>query len=307
MRSPGEAPPPAGPGRGVVAGFLYGAVSVALFSGFALVSRAGLTASLKPWDLVVLRFGIGGLLLLPVLVRSGLPKIALRDAVALAFTGGLGFAACAYAGFALAPASHGAVLLHGTLPLSTYLLARARRGGASGQGIAGLPFIALGVAAMAWEGISRSASSQWLGDAALLLASFSWSAYGLLVRRIGLAPAHCASIVAVLSMGMSVPAVLLFAGVRYSAAAAHEWLLQAVFQGVLVGAVSIYVYSAAISRLGPERTALLTASVPCVTTLGAVVLLHESPSATVLAGISLVTAGMLVSLLWRRTRGASNA
>ncbi|HEU5293374.1 MAG TPA: DMT family transporter [Burkholderiaceae bacterium] len=271
-----------------------------LFSGFTLVSRVGLTASLKPWDLAILRFGIGGLVLLPVLVRNGLGRIGLRDALALAFTGGLGFAACAYAGFALAPATHGAVLLHGTLPLSTYLLARAQHAGASGARVAGLPLIALGVAAMAWEGVSRGTPLQWLGDAALLLASLSWSAYGLQVQRMGLRPAHCASIVAVLSMGASVPAFVALPGVHHTAAQWHEWVLQAVFQGLLIGVVSIYVYSAALARLGPERTAVLTAAVPCVTTLGAVLLLHESPSWPVLAGIALVTAGMLVSLLSRR-------
>ncbi|HET7525138.1 MAG TPA: DMT family transporter, partial [Burkholderiaceae bacterium] len=268
------------------------------------ISRVGLTTSLKPWDLAVLRFGIGGLVLLPVLVRSGFRGIAMRDAVALAFTGGLGFAACAYAGFALAPASHGAVLLHGTLPLSTYVLARAWGTGASGAHTSGLPFIALGVGSMGWEGVSAGTPLQWVGDAALLLASVSWAGYGLLVRRVGLPPAHCASIVAVLSMASFVPAFLALSWGRYSVADWHGWLLQALFQGLLVGAVSIYVYSTALARLGPERTALLTASVPCVTTLGSVVFLHESVSATVLVGIALVTTGTLVSLFgrgrWRR-------
>jgi len=54
----------------------------------------------------------------------------------------------------------------------------------------------------------------------------------------------------------------------------------------------------------PHRTAVLTAAVPCVTTAGAVVLLHESPSPLVLAGIASVTAGMLLSLLQGRTAGA---
>jgi drug/metabolite transporter (DMT)-like permease len=285
------------PRRRIAVGFVYGAMSVALFSGFTLVSRAGLTASLKPWDLAALRFGIGGLLMLPVLLRCGFAKIRLRDALALALTGGLGFAACAYAGFALAPASHGAVLLHGTLPLSTFLLARKGRNGMSATSAAGLAFMGLGIAAMATEGAGRNTPSQWLGDAALVLASFSWSAYGLLARKLALPPAHSASIVAVLSLAMSTPVFLALPGLHFSSASWHEWLLQGVFQGLLVGAVSIYAYSNAVVRLGPQRTAVLTAAVPCVTTAGAVLLLHESLSIFVLAGIGLVTAGMLISLL----------
>jgi drug/metabolite transporter (DMT)-like permease len=51
---------------------------------------------------------------------------------------------------------------------------------------------------------------------------------------------------------------------------------------------------------------VLTAAVPCATTLGAMTLLHESPSLPVLAGIALVTAGMLVSLLWPRSQRSSS-
>ncbi len=281
------------------AGFLYGVVSVALFSGFTLVSRAGLTASLQPWDLAALRFGIGGLLLLPALVRHGFGKVAPRDALALAFTGGLGFAACAYVGFALAPAAHGAVLLHGTVPLTTYLIARAQGTPTTRARLAGLGVIALGVAAMAAAGALRNTASEWVGDGALLLASFSWSAYGLLVQRAGLRPAQSAAIVAVLSMCTALPALWLIPSVHFSTAPWHEWLFQAVFQGLLIGAVSITVYSNALARLGAQRTAALTAAVPCVTALGAVWVLHESPSWLVLTGIALVTSGMLIALFWR--------
>jgi drug/metabolite transporter (DMT)-like permease len=273
---------------------LLGALSVALFSGFALASRTGLTAAFAPWDLAALRFGVGGLLLLPVLVRHGFANVAPRQAAALALTGGVGFAACAYAGFALAPAAHGAVLLHGTLPLTTYLLARAI--GCPVRRNAGLAVIALGVAVIAADGALGGTPEQWLGDGALLLASFSWSAYGLLARRLALRPEHTASIVAVLSMAAALAAFVALPGLRFSPAGWREWLFQALFQGVLIGAVSTYVFTTAIARLGPQRMSALAAAVPCVTTLGAVVVLGESPSLLVLTGVALVTSGVLVSL-----------
>src|SRR5262249_3287681 len=127
----------------------------------------------------------------------------------------------------------------------------------------------------------------------------SWSAYGLLARRMELSPAHSASIVAVLSMVLVVPAFLVLPGTHFSSAGWRDWLLQAAFQGLLIGAVSIYVYSKALACLGPHRRAVLPAAVPCVTTAGAVLLLHESPSTPVVAGIGLVTAGMLAALVRR--------
>jgi len=273
---------------------LLGALSVALFSSFALASRASLTAALAPWDLAALRFGIGGALLLPVLIRHGFANVAPLEATALALTGGVGFAACAYTGFALAPAAHGAVLLHGTLPLTTYLLARAM--GTPAQHNVGLLLIAVGVAAMAIDGARGGTAVQWFGDTALLLASFSWSAYGLLARRFALPPEHSAAIVSVLSMGAMLVAFVVVPGLRFSVAGAGTWAFQALLQGALIGALSTYVYTTAIARLGPQRTSVLAAAVPCVTTLGAVALLDESPSALVLAGVVLVTVGVLVAL-----------
>jgi drug/metabolite transporter (DMT)-like permease len=279
---------------GRAADFLLGALSVALFSGFALASRAGLSGTLAPWDLAALRFGVGGVLLLPVLVRYGFTNVAPLHAVALALTGGVGFAACAYTGFALAPAAHGAVLLHGTLPLTTYLLARSM--GRTERGNAGLSLIALGVVAMAVDDVLGGTLEQRLGDAALLAASFNWSAYGLLARRFALPPAHSAAVVAVLSMAAMLLACVAWPGLRLSAASWHEWAIQALFQGVLIGALSTYVYTTAIARLGPQRTSVLAAAVPCVTTLGAVLALRESPSLLVMAGLALVTCGVAAAL-----------
>ncbi len=278
-------------------GITCGVASVVLFSGFTLVSRLGLATSLTLIDIAALRFSIGGLLLLPVLLRHGFAGIRPRDAIALAFFGGLGFALCAYTGFMLAPASHGAVLLHGTLPLFTFLLAwsmspekiHGRRG-------IGLLAILLGIMAMAWDSVAASTSRQLLGDGALLLASACWSAYGVLARRRGLAPAHTASIVAVLSMACFLPVYVVLPGKTIFHASWQEILLQAVFQGVLIGAASAFIYARAVASLGPIDTALFTAAVPCITTASACFLLGEVPSTLALGGVLIVTAGMAISM-----------
>ena len=193
------------------------------------------------------------------------------------------------------PLSHGAVLLHGTLPLSTYLLARPISGRSARPRMRGILIIALGILVMASESAAQSTPKQLIGDCALLLASFSWSAYGLLASRLGLPPAHSASIVAVLSMCAYLPFFLL-ARIGLPSVGWGELLAQAVFQGLLIGVVSIFVYSKAVALLGATRIALLTAAVPCVTTVAAGFLLHEIPSALALSGVGLVTAGMITSL-----------
>lgn len=136
-------------------GVLLAVVSVILFSSFTLASRLGYSSSLAWPDLAALRFGIGGTVLLPVLLRRPRVAVSKRNAVALAFLGGLGFALLAYIGFSLAPAAHGAVLLHGTLPLSTFVIlsATSRQGGLAYRPL-GLAFTGLGVVLMAADSLA---------------------------------------------------------------------------------------------------------------------------------------------------------
>ncbi|MDZ7840978.1 MAG: DMT family transporter [Gammaproteobacteria bacterium] len=270
---------------------------VALFSGFTIVSRLGLTSAIPILDLGALRFGIGGLILTPLLIRYGFGGVPLPKALLLALLGGLGFALLAYSGFALAPAAHGAVLLHGTLPLSTFVLlifidpAQVRRATAPG-----LALITVGVVLMAWDTLRTASAQQLLGDAFLLLASFCWSAYGITVRRLRLPSLQAASIVAVFSMLGFLPPYI---AVQGATLLDHGWqvlLLQGVFQGVVIGVASIFFYTRAVTILGASETALYTAAVPGVTTLGAIALLAEWPSSTEWAGVTLATIGMMFAI-----------
>lgn len=280
-----------------IAGVACALAVVALFSCFTLISRVGFATSLKLMDIAAVRFGVAGGIMLPVLVRYGLAAVRWRDAAALAFTGGLGFAMLAYTGFLLAPASHGAVLLHGTLALWTCVLAWLTSQQSIGRlRLSGLAAIAAGIAAMAFDSISAGTMTQILGDGALLLASLSWSAYGLLSRRVGLAPAHSASLVAVVSACCFIPVYLAMPGKAVMLASWNELLLQGVVQGVLIGALSIFVYSKAVALLGSAETALFTAAVPCVTTVAAAYLLGEMPGMAAMVGVAVVTAGMALAM-----------
>lgn len=283
-------------------GWYFGAASVLLFSTFTLVSRHGVASSLAIWDLAALRFGIGAVLLLPVLVRHRLAGARPRDAALLALCGGLGFALLAYAGFSLAPAAHGAALLHGTLPLTTLALL-ALRGGA-GYRPAGIILVAAGVALIAYDSITGTSARQLAGDGLLVLASCAWSAYGITSRRLGLRPLHGVAIVAACSACAYLPIYGVVRGAALLTAAPRDLLLQAAVQGVLIGAVSILVYTRAVAALGPATAALFTASVPCLTTLGGALFLGEYPSLHAMLGVGVVTIGMVVTA-WPRDSSTS--
>ncbi|MBB6467985.1 drug/metabolite transporter (DMT)-like permease [Aminobacter lissarensis] len=278
-------------------GIAYACGVVALFSGFVIASRFGLSTVLELQDIAALRFGIGGLLLSPILLKNGLSGLRLTEAVILATLGGLGFALFAYAGFALAPAAHGAVLLHGTLSLSTALLIWASGSGAvRRQQKAGLAVIALGILAVIWDGVAQASITLLAGDFCLLLASLFWSGYGLYVKRLGLPAVRAAANVAVISALIFLPAYALLPGKMLLQAHWQDLLVQGIFQGILIGAVSIFVYTRAVALLGADKVAFFATAVPGITAIAGFFLLGETLNLSSVIGVGLVTFGMLVAL-----------
>lgn len=289
--------------RSQLKGIVYASLVVFLFAAFVLVSRSGLSTSLHLADIAALRFGIGAMLLLPFLRIGQVKKFHAVEMLLLAALGGLGFALLAYAGFALAPASHGGVLIHGTLALTTYLLIAAfGADGWSPKGRrAGLGLIAIGVIGILWEGNAATTPEILLGDLCLIAASFSWSGYGLYAKKLGIPAVQAASVVSIWSAVAFLPFYLFFADKMLLQADWRDLVIQAGFQGVLIGAGSIFIYTRATSLLGPEKVSTFTAAVPCLTLTGGLLFLGERPSSTAIVGASLVTAGMVVAL--RKKRG----
>jgi hypothetical protein len=57
---------------------------VSIWASWIVAVRLGIRTSLTPWDIVAIRFGVAGLILLPYLLKKGLALVRL---------GGLGLAA----------------------------------------------------------------------------------------------------------------------------------------------------------------------------------------------------------------------
>lgn len=278
-------------------GILCGIGVVILFSSFTLISKLGFASALKVTDIAAIRFFVAGTLLLPVLLNFGLKDLRVVDVIALTLSGGVGFALLAYIGFSMAPSSHGAVLLHGTLSLFSTLLAfLIFRQKFSGLRLFGLIGVFVGICAMGWDSAVESTNKQSLGDLALLAASLSWSIYGLMAQKLQLKPAHSAAIVAVFSSLIYLPIYFFLPGKELLTSDLTQILIQIFFQGILIGAGSIFVYSMAVHILGAVETALFTAAVPCVTTIAAIFLLSEIPSVFSIVGVGFVTLGMIVAM-----------
>lgn len=109
-----------------------------------------------------------------------------------------------------------------------------------------------------------------------------------------LAPIHSAAIVAVFSTCFFTLIFLVISGKTIFLESWHELLLHGTFQGVLIGALFIFIYTRAVALLGAVENSVFIVAVPCVTTIAAVFLLREYPSPIVLFGVAVVTLGMSI-------------
>jgi hypothetical protein len=96
-------------------GAAYGAAAVSIWAGWIVVAV----------DIAALRFGVAGVILLPILWRRGLAldRLGWLGFAALALGGGAPFVLLVGAGLHFAPAAHAGALFPGVMPLFVALLA----------------------------------------------------------------------------------------------------------------------------------------------------------------------------------------
>lgn len=275
-----------------------------IWTSYVLLSRSA-RETFTPPDLLALRVGISGLLMAPFFVRSGLGGLKLWQALILALLAGIGFGALSYWALALAPAAHGAVLMTGSLPLYTAVLAMiVLRERFTPIKLAGLGLIVGGVLLMGYNSLGSHEPGHLAGDLLFAAASISWAIYTVLAQRWRVRPFQAASVVYTIAAILYLPIYFAFVDSRLPAAPLDQLVLQGVLQGGLATIVSIFAFMRVVQALGASATTMLTAATPSAITLLAIPVLGEIPSWLAVGGIVLVTAGIGATLLdlHRRSR-----
>lgn len=316
-------------------GALAAVVTVLIWTGFIVVARAfadpARAPTLTPFDIVYVRMIGAGLVLLPVgwvLTRRarlaaasaagsqptssspaagrvgslwGFSPLPLNVTLQCGFFGGLLYALLAYSAFVYAPAAHASVLMPGSLPLWTALIAllllgeRITPARALGLGLIFLGDLLVGGASLlhAFDG-----GSVWRGDVLFMVASLVWSVYSVLVRKHRLQAVHATTAITVFGFFTFVPAytaAVLLGWVQghVFTAPLHDVIAQMLMQGIGSVVVSGITFNLMIRHYGPVRSTMLTAVVPGLSALAAAVFLGEPLPWNVLLGLSLVTAGIV--------------
>lgn len=294
--APSDPAPSSSPG--LTRGYAAALGTVLIWAGFILVSRLGGKTALTGWDIVALRLGTASLVLLPFALN--IPRAAWRDLRlwTLALLGGLLFLVLVYAGFKLAPAAHGGILLPGMQPFLVTALAWLILGARpSRQRLWGLVPIALGVACVAVPQVlgHHEGDSTLTGDLLMLLASFTWAAYSVLVKKWVYDPWLLTRFVALASCLVFMPIYLLWLPKALHEVPTEMLVLQGLYQGLGPTILAMVLFLKAVELLGAERTGALVALVPVMAGLGAVPLLDEPLTPWLVAGLLLVSGGAFVA------------
>lgn len=301
-------------------GLVAAVVTVLIWTAFIVIARASADPArggvLNPFDIVYARIWGASLVLLPWgwwLVRRdrrtqpwagslfGLSPLPLRQTLLVGVFGGLLYAMLAYSGFVFAPAGHASVLMPGSLPLWTALLAVLILGDRI------TPTRALGLALIVGGDLlvggasllhALDGSGIWRGDVLFMLASVVWSVYSVLVRRFALDAVRATIAITALAFVSYVPVYTVLLLLRWVPgqvldAPLRDVAFQMLFQGVGSVAISGITFTKMIQHFGPVRSTMITALVPGLSAISAAIFLGEPLVWNLLAGLALVTAGIV--------------
>jgi drug/metabolite transporter (DMT)-like permease len=295
-------------------------VTVVIWTSFIVIARASADPArggvLNPFDIVYARIWGASLILLPWgwwLVRRdrrtqawagslfGLSPLPLRQTLITGSLGGLLYGMFAYSGFVFAPAAHASVLMPGSLPLWTALLAVLVLGDRITPTRAlGLALIVVGDLMVGGSSLLHAldGSGVWRGDVLFILASLIWSTYSVLVRRYALDAVRATIAITALAFVTYVPIytallVLHWVPGQVLVAPVGDVAFQMFFQGVGSVVVSGIAFTKMIQHFGPVRSTMITALVPGLSAISAALFLGEPLVWNLWAGLALVTSGIV--------------
>ena len=297
-------------------GLIAALVTILIWTSFIVIARASASHNLLPLDIAFLRILGAGSVLLPWawwLMRPqrqagekvgslfGLSPLPIRITIIGGLFGSFIFSMLSYSAFFFAPAAHASVLMPGSLPLWTTLMAWFMLSQSISKVRAiGLVCIVLGDLLVGGSSLLKAfdGGEVWKGDLMFMCAASCWSFYTVLVRREGLDAVRATMAVTAFSCVTFLPlyALVVWLGLIPSHLGTAPWqelVFQALFQGIGSVVISGISFNMMVRHYGPVRSTMMTAVVPALSAISAVVLLNEPMYWNLMAGLALVTCGIL--------------
>lgn len=281
-------------------------LSVLIFGSNFVVSRYAVLHGMTAHDMMAVRFGTAGLMLLPFFLRRGLLNcsgVGWGRGLFLLVSSGFPMSFLMLTGLGIAPAAHGATITPGTVTMIGIIGSVVMFGAAITRNlVAGTVGMLGGLACLAIAG-STSGHGTLTGDLLFFCCGLLWGFYPLMVQRWRIARLHAAAIVAVLSLAY-LPFYFAFFHRGFDVAPWTVFLFQAFYQGILNMIVGLWLWGRAANVLGAAIVGRFPPLIPVTGTSLAIPVLGEWPGPIQWLGIALIVGGLFVAS-WRRPARAA--
>jgi drug/metabolite transporter (DMT)-like permease len=283
-------------GRPVLIGTLCGIAAALGWAAGFVVAKHGVAIGFAPADLAFHRFFWSGLVLMVLALRHGVVKlggVGWGRGLILTILSGPPQAMLAYSGFMLVPLGHGTTIQPACAAVFGLILASlVLRERASPQRIFGGAIIVAGLVVFGIESLTTIGGHGVGGDLLFATAGLFWATFGTLLRFWRVPGMQAAGTVGAVSIIVFAPVhAVLFGYSGILNQSLGENLLQIVVQGVLAGALPIYLFARSVILLGAGRAGTFPALVPGFGVVIGFLALGIVPSLAQIAGLVIVLVG----------------
>jgi drug/metabolite transporter (DMT)-like permease len=281
-------------------GIGVGLLAAGIGALYTVYARWGIAHGLHSPDLTALRFGVAGIVTLPILFiawqrnrQTLIEKWKIWAAVS--FLAGTPFGLLMFGAFQFAPPSHAAVFPFAAMSIMGMVLgAFAFKEKITLRRAAGIAIVLIGLLLVSGLEAASFSRHALLGDAMFILAGTLWASFGIMLRKHRLDPLLATAVIAFSALVTYVPVYLLTTGAeRLLAATSEVFWTEAIVQGLIAGTGTLFTYARMVSILGPAKAAVFPALAPGLAALMAWPILGHAPSGTETAGLFIVMAGLI--------------
>ena len=279
------------------------ALSVMLiWATWFVVSRHGIISELFITDLMALRYGISGLIVIPLVIYfKPWQSMTLFRMIVFSILLGPFYMMFLFGGFIFSPASHGGVFLNGSLPFLTLLIAwfwlsekiRAWH-------FIGITLIFLGAVLAVLDANQLQLYDSWKGDLMFLAAGLFFAGYLVTSRvwKISLPQVLlCSSLINCI---FYIPIWYFFLPTNLHNVPIDNLVLQGIYQGLIPTLFGLLTLVVAVRHLGSATTSAFLSGVPGMSTILSIFFLSEVPGFYGWLGLLILSPGILIIALTKK-------
>ena len=260
--------------------------------------------TLSIFDLIAIRFGVSGLVVLPfILYFKPWKTLTLFRAIVYSFLLGPIYMMFVFSGFIYAPASHSAVFFNGFLPFLTLLITSLwLKKRISRLQIISVFLILLGAFLILLDGASLKIENSWLGDLLFLIAGLLFAIYIVVSREWKITISELIFCTAFLNFLIYLPIWIIFIPKSFGSISNTDLFTQIIFQGIVPNLIGLLLVTIAVKKIGSAPTSAFLAGVPATASILSFFILGEYLGIKGWIGIVSITPGILILALFNKSK-----